>query len=98
MNVVSLVSPSAKALPCGGCLGLFCLGFCLSGFVFVLLGLVFACLACLRAFTDWCTAHRQQFREQKKSGKYWPLELGGRQAQCLRAKYWHLKLGGRQAQ
>ena len=35
-----------------------------------LLGLVwFLCLcffACLRSFTDWCTAHRQQSREQKR--------------------------------
>ena len=38
--------------------------------VFALFGLVSLlslCLfACLRSFTDWCIAHRQQSREQKK--------------------------------
>ena len=39
-------------------------------FLLVCLGFV-SCfpllLACLSSFTDWCTAHRQQFREQKKT-------------------------------
>ena len=34
--------------------------------VSVLFLVPFALFACLISFTDWCTAHRQQFREQKK--------------------------------
>ena len=32
--------------------------------------------ACLSSFTDWCTAHRQQFREQKKSQLCLPFLSG----------------------
>ena len=69
VNAVSLVSLAAKASCGGGVFG--CVGFFLLVFWF-LLGLVWFppfCLcffACLRSFTDWCTAHRQQSREQKK--------------------------------
>ena len=50
----------------------FLFGFCLFGLcvclpVFGCLFLVSLCFfACLSSFTDWCTAHKQQFREQKK--------------------------------
>ena len=44
-------------------LGCFCL-VCLGLVCFPLL------LACLSSFTNWCTAHRQQFREQKKNDEY----------------------------
>ena len=64
---VSLVSLAAKA-SCGcGVFG--CVAFFVLFVVFAWFGLVsLFCLcfvACLRSFTDWCTAHRQQSREQK---------------------------------
>ena len=64
---ISLVSLAAKA-SCGrGVFG--CVAFFLLFVVFAWFGLVsLFCLcfvACLRSFTDWCTAHRQQSREQK---------------------------------
>ena len=72
VNAVSLVSLTAKA---SGGFGVFCflwwvfvllLCFWLvwSGFLLFLFCLCF--FACLRSFTDWCIAHRQQSREQKK--------------------------------
>ena len=69
MNAVSLVSLAAKA-SCGcGVFG--CVGFFVGVLVFAWFGLVsqlsLCFVACLRSFTDWCTAHRQQSREQKKN-------------------------------
>ena len=49
-----------QGLLCWWCFWLWCL---LGGLV-CLLSLCF--FACLRSFTDWCIAHRQQSREQKK--------------------------------
>ena len=67
MNAVSLVSLAAKA-SCGcGVFG--CVGFFVGVLVFAWFGLVsqlsLCFFACLRSFTDWCIAHRQQSREQK---------------------------------
>ena len=69
VNAVSLVSLAAKA-SCGcGVFG--CVGFFVGVLVFAWFGLVsqlsLCFFACLRSFTDWCIAHRQQSREQKKS-------------------------------
>ena len=46
----------------------FCLDFVVCGFLvrFFLLSVSLCFLACLSSLTDWCIAHRQQFREQKK--------------------------------
>ena len=68
MNAVSLVSLTAKASRgCGvfGCVGCFSVGFLVFAW-FGLVSLLSLCFfACLRSFTDWCIAHRQQSREQK---------------------------------
>ena len=51
----------------GFCVCFFLFGLCVCLPVFGCLFLVSLCFfACLSSFTDWCTAHRQQFREQKK--------------------------------
>ena len=75
VSPVSPVSPAAK----GTCLAAvfrFC-GVFVCGFWLLLFGFLCVCcfpllLACLSSFTDWCLAHRQQSREQKKekSGQY----------------------------
>ena len=67
VSPVSHVSPAAKGFGVCGVL-VFCLrvfGVCV---VFVLFSVFcFLFLFCLlSSFADWCTAHRQQFREQKK--------------------------------
>ena len=60
----------------------FWFGFCLFGLcvclpVFGCLFLVSLCFfACLSSFTDWCTAHKQQFREQKKQRHKNPPQQG----------------------
>ena len=69
VSPVSPVSPAAK----GTCLAVvfrFC-GVFGCGFWLLLFGFLCVCcfpllLACLSSFTDWCLAHRQQSREQKK--------------------------------
>ena len=53
-----------------GC-GFFLCGVFVCGFLLLLFGFLCVCcfpllLACLSSFTDWCIAHRQQSREQKK--------------------------------
>ena len=68
----SLVSLAAKAsFGCGVSwrfLVLFGLALFVCLLVWLLCVLCYLCiLACLSSFTDWCTAHRQQFREQKKN-------------------------------
>ena len=49
----------------GVCCFLACLGGCL-GLVCPRIFLFPVSLCFFGSFTDWCTAHRQQFREQKK--------------------------------
>ena len=47
---------------------------CVVFWVWLVLGFLFPVslcfFACLSSFTDWCTAHRQQFREQKTNDKH----------------------------
>ena len=50
---------------------LLCFWLVWSGFLLFLFCLCF--YACLRSFTDWCIAHRQQSREPKKNIATWEL-------------------------
>ena len=55
-------------------------GFSVGVLVFAWFGLVsllsLCFFACLRSFTDWCIAHRQQSREQKKPKTCWLVDSG----------------------
>ena len=95
VSPVSPVSLAAKGLAWLWCFWCFCLvlcGFCVwfGCFVFAFLlvfGFFWCCLislcsfARLSSFTDWCTAHRQQFREQKNSAS--ALSAGGSRCKWL---------------
>ena len=66
-------------------------GLCVCLPVFGCLFLVSLCFfACLSSFTDWCTAHRQQFREQKKRyplGVYPNIHLAIPPMQVTRSRF-----------
>ena len=67
---------------------------CVVFWVWLVLGFLFPVslcfFACLSSFTDWCTAHRQQFREQKKRyplGVYPNIHLAIPPMQVTRSRF-----------